>query len=298
MQRAVAVIHNHKRVGATLLHTSIHSAATGQTVSSICLATLTERDRRLNEERSAANVQAIAQQLANSPSALAVRDAQAAAARSGSTKPIITCTFCSKTGHEERNCWDKQGKPPRNARRGNANLATQPAAVAPDNGYHVYTALSTTPAASVWYLDSGASNHYCREARLVDSVQPCAKLSTVEAEYMATAAAAKEAIWWRSFFGGLGHDTSRSTVLHSDSQGSIALAHNPDHHARTKHIDIRYHFIRQHVADKTIALSFVRTQAMAADIFTKPLEYVAYERGVRMLGLSESSSRGGVVEAS
>ena len=116
---------------------------------------------------------------------------------------------------------------------------------------------------------------------------------------MATDAAVKEAIWWRSFFGGLGHDTTRvPTALHSDSQGSIALAHNPDHHARTKHIDIRYHFIRQHVADKTIALTFVGTQAMAADIFTKPLEYVAYERGARMLGLSESSSRGGVGEAS
>ena len=115
---------------------------------------------------------------------------------------------------------------------------------------------------------------------------------------MATAAAVKEAIWWRSFFSGLGHDTSRATVLRSDSQGSIALAHNPDHHARTKHIDIRYHFIRQHVADKTIALSYVSTQAMAADILTKPLERVAFESGMRMLGLSESSSRGGVGEAS
>ena len=128
--------------------------------------------------------------------------------------------------------------------------------------------------------------------------QKTVALSTVEAEYMATAAAVKEAIWWRSFFSGLGHDKTRPTVLHSDSQGSIALAHNPDHHARTKHIDIRYHFIRQHVADKTIALTFVGTQDMAADIFTKPLEYVAYERGARMLGLSESSSRGGVGEAS
>ena len=128
--------------------------------------------------------------------------------------------------------------------------------------------------------------------------QKTVALSTVEAEYMATAAAVKEAIWWRSFFSGLGHDTSRPTALRSDNQGSIALAHNPDHHARTKHIDIRYHFIRQHVADKTIVLTFVGTEAMVADIFTKPLEYVAYERGARMLGLSESSSRGGVSAAS
>jgi hypothetical protein len=107
-------------------------------------------------------------------------------------------------------------------------------------------------------------------------------------------AATKEAIWWRSFLKGLGYDTSRPTVLYSDNQGSIALAHNPDHHARTKHIDIQYHFIRQHVATKTIALTFTGTEDMVADIFTKPLENVAYERGARGLGLSESSSRGGV----
>ena len=113
---------------------------------------------------------------------------------------------------------------------------------------------------------------------------------------MATTQATKEAIWWRSFLKGLGHDTSHATTLHSDSQGSIALAHNPEHHARTKHIDIQYHFIRQHVADKTIALHFVGTENMLADIFTKALDRVAYERGTHRLGLSESSSRGGVDE--
>jgi hypothetical protein len=119
-------------------------------------------------------------------------------------------------------------------------------------------------------------------------------LSTVEAEYMATTQATKEAIWWRAFLTGLGHDMSHSTIIHSDSQGSIALAHNPEHHARTKHIDIQYHFIRQHVAEKTIALTFTGTENMVADIFTKALDRVAYERGARTLGLSESSSRGGV----
>ena len=126
--------------------------------------------------------------------------------------------------------------------------------------------------------------------------QKTVALSTVEAEYMATTQATKEAIWWRSFLKGLGHDMSHPTILHSDSQGSIALAHNPEHHARTKHIDIQYHFIRQHVADKTIAVHFVGTEGMLADIFTKALDRVAYDRGARRLGLSESSSRGGVDE--
>ena len=124
--------------------------------------------------------------------------------------------------------------------------------------------------------------------------QKTVALSTVEAEYMATTQATKEAIWWRFFFSGVGHDLSSPTVIHSDSQGSIALAHNPEHHARTKHIDIQYHFIRQHVANKTIVLHFVGTERMIADIFTKALERLQHERGVRSLGLSESGSRGGV----
>ena len=86
----------------------------------------------------------------------------------------------------------------------------------------------------------------------------------------------------------------RPTTLFSDSQGSIALAHNPEHHARTKHIAIRYHFIREHVAEKTVALTFVGTADMAADLFTQALDRVAYERGERQLGLTAPSSRGGV----
>ena len=92
----------------------------------------------------------------------------------------------------------------------------------------------------------------------------------------------------------MGRDGSRPTTLYSDSQGSIALAHNPEHHARTKHIAIRYHFIREHVADETVHLTFVGTADMAADIFTKALDRVAYERGTQQLGLTVSSSRGGV----
>ena len=115
--------------------------------------------------------------------------------------------------------------------------------------------------------------------------QKTVALSTVEAEYMATTQATKEAIWWRSYLGGLGHDVTGATALLSDSQGSIALAKNPDHHARTKHIDVQYHFIRQHVALRTIDLQFVGTADMAADILTKSLERVAHEKGRQLLGM-------------
>ena len=75
---------------------------------------------------------------------------------------------------------------------------------------------------------------------------------------------------------------------------ACSSANNPEHHARTKHIDIQHHFIRQRVADKTIALQFVGTAEMVADILTKALERVEHERGACGLGQSQSSSRGGV----
>src|SRR5271154_1896438 len=81
--------------------------------------------------------------------------------------------------------------------------------------------------------------------------QPTTVLSSVEAEYMAATQATKEAIWWRTFLAELGLVISGSTVLITDSKGSIDLAKNPEHHARTKHIDIHHHFIREKVADGT-----------------------------------------------
>jgi hypothetical protein len=110
-------------------------------------------------------------------------------------------------------------------------------------------------------------------------------LSTVEAEYMATTHASKEAIWWRSVLFGFGYDMSAPTILWSDSQGSISLAGNPEHHARTKHIDVQYHFIRQHLAERTISLHFIGTEDMAADSLTKVLDRVKHEKGMRMLGM-------------
>jgi hypothetical protein len=110
-------------------------------------------------------------------------------------------------------------------------------------------------------------------------------LSTVEAEYMAAASAAKEAIWWRTQLQGLGYDTTSATMLYSDSKGSIALAKNPEHHANTKHIALRYHFIRHHVAERSIHLEYINTTAMAADILTKALSRDKHNSTAALLGM-------------
>ena len=85
---------------------------------------------------------------------------------------------------------------------------------------------------------------------------------------------------------GLGYGTSSPTLLLSDSQGSIALAYNPTHHDRTKHIDIQYHFVRDHIHKGTIEVRHVSTENMAADILTKALDKQALERGMRLLGMT------------
>jgi transposase InsO family protein len=110
-------------------------------------------------------------------------------------------------------------------------------------------------------------------------------LSSVEAEYMAAAAATKEAVWWRQFLTELGVRPTGPTALYSDSQGSIALAKNPDHHDRTKHIDMRYHFIREQLATQAIRMEFVGTEWMLADALTKPLGTDRHEVLVGKLGL-------------
>jgi hypothetical protein len=95
----------------------------------------------------------------------------------------------------------------------------------------------------------------------------------------------KEALWWRTQLQGLGYDTTSSTVLYSDSKGSIALAKNPEHHANTKHIDLRYHFIRHHVAERSIHLEYINTTAMAADILTKALSRDKHRAAAALLGM-------------
>ena len=101
--------------------------------------------------------------------------------------------------------------------------------------------------------------------------QKSVALSTVEAEYMAACQAAKDAVWLRAFLVGLGLHASAPTTIQCDSQGAIALAKNPEHHQRSKHIDMRYHFIREQVTNGAITLSYTSTSDMVADQLTKPL---------------------------
>ena len=112
--------------------------------------------------------------------------------------------------------------------------------------------------------------------------QTTVALSTVESEYHALAQAIKEAIWLQNLFKDLNMEKYAPRVINCDNQGAIALAKNPTHHARTKHVDIELHFIRDHVELGTIELKYCPTDDMIADIMTKAL---ARDRHVRLMGL-------------
>ena len=88
---------------------------------------------------------------------------------------------------------------------------------------------------------------------------------------MAMSQCTKEAIWLRQLLDDVGFVQQGGTQVLCDNQGAIALAKNPTHHSRTKHIDVQHHFIREQVEDQVIELKYVPTQAMVADVLTKAL---------------------------
>ena len=101
--------------------------------------------------------------------------------------------------------------------------------------------------------------------------QESVALSTTEAEYIAATSTACQAVWLRRMLSDLSMVQKESTTIYCDNKSTIAIAKNPTLHRRTKHIDIRLHFIRSLISDGTITLKHCSTENQMADIFTKPL---------------------------
>lgn len=94
-------------------------------------------------------------------------------------------------------------------------------------------------------------------------------LSTAEAEYMSMTEAVRDALWLKQLADELDPNIAKSVTICCDSKSAIDLAESDGFSNRTKHIDVRHHFIRHHVKEETIAIDFVPTEEMAADYLTK-----------------------------
>jgi histone deacetylase 1/2 len=101
--------------------------------------------------------------------------------------------------------------------------------------------------------------------------QPTVALSNTEAEYRGAAVATCEAIWLKRLLKDLQEEVSDATEIYCDNLSSIQLGKNPVFHARTKHIEVHYYFVRERVLFGEVELTHVPTNRQIADIFTRPL---------------------------
>lgn len=103
-------------------------------------------------------------------------------------------------------------------------------------------------------------------------------LSSTEAEYVTASAATKAVMWFRQLLGDIGLEQKSPTTLLCDNQGAISLMKNSGHQARTKHIDVKYHHIRNMVKEGVIHIEYIHTSQQLAEILTKPLDGHLFSR--------------------
>jgi len=113
-------------------------------------------------------------------------------------------------------------------------------------------------------------------------------LSTAEAEYVAATVVACQAVWLRRVLRDLCHEQEKGTTIFCDNSSTIALSKNSVFHKRTKHIDTKFHFIRELVNNGEIVLQHCRTEDQLADILTKPLAKKSFDHFRTCLGMQKN----------
>ncbi len=134
---------------------------------------------------------------------------------------------------------------------------------------------------AVFTLHNGSVSWFSRR-------QTCVALSTTETEFFSAAEGTKEGIWLKHLHLKLGA-TESATPLRCDNQGAIALIHDPVFHHHTKHMDVRFFFIRDAQQEGRINVSYIETESQLADIFTKALAVPRFEKLRKELNICELS---------
>ncbi|PRQ53257.1 putative RNA-directed DNA polymerase [Rosa chinensis] len=114
--------------------------------------------------------------------------------------------------------------------------------------------------------------------------QNCVSLSTAEAEYIAAGSCCTQMLWMKQMLNDYGFPQGKLSIF-CDNTSAINISKNPVQHSRTKHIDIRYHFIRDLVDANILELEFIPTENQLADLFTKPLDNLRFESLRKSIGV-------------
>jgi hypothetical protein len=121
--------------------------------------------------------------------------------------------------------------------------------------------------------------------------QPIVTLSTTEAEFVAAASCVCQGIWLRNVLDFLKQKQQGCTIIYCDNSSSIKLSKNPVMHGRCKHIDVRFHFLRNLTKDGIVELVHCKTDEQLADLFTKPLKLESFCKLREGLGMVDCNNR-------
>jgi len=121
--------------------------------------------------------------------------------------------------------------------------------------------------------------------------QPVVSLSTTRAEFISAAHYACQAVWMRRVLEMLDCKQGTHTIIHCDNMSTIKLAKNLVMHGRSKHIDVRFHFLRELCKEGVIDLKHYNTRDQITDIMTKALKMDAFEKLRNLLGVCEMPSK-------
>lgn len=130
----------------------------------------------------------------------------------------------------------------------------------------------------VYMFQGGPISWSCKKQRTV-------ALSTAEAEYMALSSACQETLWLTQLRSEITGGKRRATIIHCDNKSAIDLSNNAIYSARTKHIDIRHHFIRDLIKDEIVALKSIETGRMIADNLTKAVSIEKHDFCTKEIGI-------------
>jgi len=142
---------------------------------------------------------------------------------------------------------------------------------------------------------TGVTLHIGRKSASFNSVskkQSITADSSTVAEFIGTHIATKEIMWTRAFLAEIGHEQLKPTIMLEDNKSTIAMIEKPGNGQKTKHIDVRYNFIREQVMKKAIAMEHLGTKDMTSDALTKGLSRIPFlYLRPKLLGMSARKLR-------